>query len=83
MAEGGLAALDKLTALLADYPRWNWPAIHALAENLGRAGQEDAYRIHENLLRWSIDALVKAKATRQPPPGVLKQLDRLGGGRCP
>ncbi len=75
--EGGLDALAKLTALLSTWPSWNWPDIHALADTLGRAGQEDSYRVTESMLRWTVDTLVRVRSGTMPLPGILAGLEPM------
>lgn len=63
LEEGGLETLDTITSTMESYPNWDWPAIHALADTLGRAGQNKAYDLFAELMIWVFSelALVKAK----------------------
>lgn len=75
--EGGLESLDKLTALLAHWPQWDWPAIHALADSVGRAGQDEQYRMIETLMLWIAETLVRVKAGAATLPEMLNRAKNL------
>ncbi len=60
--EGGPDALSDITGLLGFWPNWNWSAIHLLAEKLGRAGNNTAYRGFCDGLLWLIESLLRDKA---------------------
>ena len=77
IAEGGLDVLNKLAFLLSGWPNWNWPEIHTMADNLGRSGQEEGYRAAENMLRWSVESLVRASSGTSALPEVLKDAKPL------
>jgi DNA polymerase-3 subunit delta' len=70
-AEGGLAALDMVFGMLQGWPDWDWPQIHRLSENLGRAGADAAYATFRQVLLWVTGSLVSAKARGMLPSGPL------------
>lgn len=65
--EGGLEAIDKTIALLSGFPKWDWPQIHAQADNLSRKGQEESYKAFRHVLLWSVEQLVRARALNKEP----------------
>jgi DNA polymerase-3 subunit delta' len=65
LEEGGLDTLDTITSSLESYPNWDWPAIHTLADTLGRTGQNKAYDLFAELMSWTMSELVLAKAKGQ------------------
>ena len=69
--EGGLEAVEKITALLYGWPRWQWSQIHLLAESMGRQGQEDKLRAFQDVLLWMVDSLLRAKARGETPQSPL------------
>ena len=73
----GVGALGKLLSLVATWPNWKWVDIHALADRLGRQGQEDAYDVHAAIIRWIAHQVVRARSGAFPLPQVL---DRGGLG---
>ncbi len=71
--EGGLEALDQVVHMLESAAP-DWPAIHKLADKLARAGAENAYRAFCDVLLWSNESLLRAKACETPPPEALMPL---------
>ncbi|MCB9995677.1 MAG: DNA polymerase III subunit delta' [Rhodospirillales bacterium] len=69
--EGGLEAVEKITALLYGWPHWQWSQIHILAENLGRKGQEDSLQAFQDVLMWMVNSLLRAKARNEVPQSPL------------
>lgn len=68
--ENALETLDKLLGLLQSYPAWDWPKIHALADELARPGQEQAFETSRALLChiWTQIVLTKAKGRNAAAP---------------
>ncbi len=60
--EGGLDMLQSLSEMIAPYPHWDWPGIHAQADNLGRAGAAKSYEMFSGLFIWAVSQLVLCKA---------------------
>lgn len=60
--EGGLETLDRILGLMQSYPSWNWPQIYVFADEIGRKGQEDAYRNFRALTQWAMQRLLLTKA---------------------
>lgn len=77
--EGGLEAIYKVAGLLSQWPEWDWPQIHGLAENISKPGQEDSYRSFIDVFTWSVEALVRARARQAalPPPVDTPQMARM------
>ncbi|QQG35398.1 MAG: DNA polymerase III subunit delta' [Micavibrio aeruginosavorus] len=79
LEEGGLDVIYKISTLLAQWPEWDWPQIHGLAENLSKPGQEDSYRSFVEVFTWASESLIRARARRQPlpPPMDSAEIVRL------
>lgn len=60
--EGGLEVIYKVSGLLGQWPQWDWPQIHGLADNLSKPGQEDSYQSFVDVFQWSVEAMVRARA---------------------
>lgn len=71
VTEGGLEAVDKVMGLLHDWPQWNWPQIHMLADIMSKPGQEDSLQAFQDVLSWIIDSLLRTKARGTPLTGPL------------
>lgn len=79
LEEGGLEVIYNVVGLLAQWPDWDWPQIHGLAENLSKPGQEDSYQCFVDVFLWSVEALVRARARQEElsPPLDAPQMARL------
>lgn len=77
--EGGLEVIYKAAGLLAQWPEWDWPQIHGLADNLSRPGQEDNYKSFVDVFTWAVESLVRARArqTALPSPVDMPQMARM------
>ncbi len=71
--EGALETLGKILGALERYPNWDWPAIHAWADELSRPGQEAAFQAYQELMQLVWQNLVMTKARGGVTPG--KPLD--------
>ncbi len=69
--EGGRAAVAGTVELLLTWPKWNWPGIHNLADNLSKSGQDDSLRAFSEILLWICETLLRAKAQGQEIPSFL------------
>lgn len=69
--EGGLEIIYKVSGMLSQWPRWNWPEIHGLAENLSKPGQEDSYKSFVDVFLWSVEALLRARARQDVLPAPV------------
>jgi len=58
----GLETLQSLIALCASWPDMPWVDIHHLADQIGRAGQENAYMAFEQFFLWMTSTMTFAKA---------------------
>lgn len=63
--EGALVMLSTIMEQFANYPHWDWPAIHGLADNMGRAGAAKNYKLFTELFEWAMKQLVQSKAKGQ------------------
>lgn len=77
--EGGLEVIYKVAGLLSQWPEWDWPQIHGLAENISKPGQEDSYKSFVDVFTWSVEALVRTRARQGelPPPVDTPQMARM------
>jgi DNA polymerase-3 subunit delta' len=62
LEDDGLETLSDVLELLKAAPHWNWPLIHKMGGDLGRAGKDDAYRNFTKLLIWVFTQMTTAKA---------------------
>ncbi len=65
MEEGGQDGLHNVLEVLDNWENWDWPQIHRLAESLGRPGQERAYNMFSQVLVWTAETLLFAKARNE------------------
>lgn len=74
--QGGLETFDKLLALYDEHAMSgiNWSDIHALADDMGKAGQDARYTLFCTLLQWIYHSLMIAKARNINPPEALSGL---------
>lgn len=70
MNDGGLEAVQGVLNLLSSWPNWDWVRIHQTADTLGRMGQEASYKSFQDILVWSVERMVFAKARGLPDPGA-------------
>lgn len=69
--EGGLEVIYKVSGLLSQWPSWDWPQIHGIADNLSKPGQEDSYQSFIEVFQWSVEALVRARARQSELPSPV------------
>ena len=63
MADGALKSLEKITMLLAAWPKLNWAEIHGQAEVLGGRGNDvDDLQGFQDALLWICEQIAKARA---------------------
>lgn len=71
--EGGVTMLNTILDFLGDWPDWNWPKIHPMADNLSRAGDEKAYLGFTSLMEWVTGEILRTKASpNRAIPEILK-----------
>jgi len=63
--QGGLDILSQLIALLSAWPNYDWVAVHHLADQIGRAGQEASYKAFEESFLWAVQTMTLANAKNQ------------------
>jgi DNA polymerase III subunit delta' len=63
--QGGLDTLSRILTAFENYPSWNWVELHNLANDLGRAGGENAYHTYTETMQWLFAQLAAAKARGQ------------------
>lgn len=73
LEEGGLEVIYKVSGLLGQWPTWDWPQIHGLADNLSKPGQEDSYKSFTEILMWAAESLLKARVKQEALPASLAQ----------
>lgn len=61
--EGALKTLGSVLDLLSNYPQWDWPQIHNMAETLGRFGSDNAYNSFVAVFDWMCASILLAAAT--------------------
>lgn len=61
----GLETLQSLIKLCAAWPELPWVEIHHMADQIGRAGQENAYKAFEQSFLWMTSTMTFAKAKGQ------------------
>jgi len=74
---GGLEYYAELMGLLEGLPELDTEALHGLAEKLGRAGAEDAFRMTAHMLRWWLGKLVVSSAKGEAIDPLMDRLGRL------
>lgn len=75
--EGGLEVIYKVSGMLGQWPEWDWPQIHGLADNLSKPGQEDSYQSFVDVFMWSVEALVRARARGSPLPSPVDSVQMV------
>lgn len=60
--QGGLEVLTELLAVFSNWPNFPWVTIHQMADNIGRAGQDNAYQAFEQSFLWLTETMTLAKA---------------------
>jgi DNA polymerase III subunit delta' len=82
---GGLELYNDLIGLMREFPQASIAAIHALAEKLGRASEESAYRTACELIEWWLARFMRGLATGIAPRAILEgeqaAIARLAAGR--
>ena len=67
MDEGGIETIHTLIDILKQWPKWNWPSIHRLADSLGRPGQDQAYKSFTRVFEWVAAAILFSAAKNTGP----------------
>lgn len=65
MEEGALDILNMVMDQLKNHPRWDYAALHAIADDMARAGQDQAFKTFQELLIWILSQMIVAKARGQ------------------
>lgn len=63
MDDDGLKAMDRLVAILQNWPDLDWKDIHHAADYFGQKGQESAQQSFQDILMWIVRTMVKARAS--------------------
>ncbi|MBM3601509.1 MAG: DNA polymerase III subunit delta' [Alphaproteobacteria bacterium] len=69
---GGVELYRELIELLGSLPRLNAGDVHALADRLGRRGQEQAFTTLAELLTWWLSRALAASAAGKAPADVIE-----------
>lgn len=90
--EGGLQMVQGVLAPLDEWPSVNWPAVHQLAEQIGRFGNDNSWAVFRTLTLWLFESLTFAKARggeslpvplrRSPFPMIVSSYDILALSEC-
>lgn len=74
--QGGLETFDKLLALYDEQAMSgvNWADVHAMADELSKAGQDGRYTLFCTLLQWLYHSLMVSKARNRALPEALSGL---------
>jgi DNA polymerase-3 subunit delta' len=78
-ASGGLALGDKVAGLMARLPEVDWPAAHALADELSGAAAEQRFETFFDLLLAALHRIVRASATGAGDAADVAAAGRLIG----
>lgn len=63
--QGGLDTLTLILTMFENWPKYSWPDIHVLADQLGNANAKSAYQSFTRLLPWMFSQMITAKARGQ------------------
>jgi len=74
---GGLELYERIESLLAALPQVDWAAVHALADQLSMAANEQRFEAFYNLLLDLLARLVRARATGHGAAPELALAERL------
>jgi len=81
---GGLELFDRIAGMFAALPEVDWPATHALLDQLVAAGNEQRLEAFYDLFLGQLAALVRAGARQQGEANLQALARRLiGPGRLP
>ena len=74
--QGGLEIFDKLLALYNEQAMSgvNWADVHAIADELSKAGQDRRYTLFCKLLQWLYHSLMVSKARNRALPKAISGL---------
>ncbi len=64
----GLEIAEQILTLLENYPDFNWVDIHHMADQLGRAGQDEKFKMFETVFLWVIQNYIYALAKNEALP---------------
>ena len=73
-AGGGLTLYREVTGLMAELPRLDAKALHALADRWARDASGEAFRTGMDLMVWWLGRLVRAAATGGSPGEVVGEV---------
>jgi DNA polymerase-3 subunit delta' len=73
----GSGTQAKLKALIGSLPRLDWPALHALADEMTASGAEQRYEQMMELLTDSVARLVRTRAIGAGAPDDMRLAERL------
>lgn len=59
---GALKAFEQVTSLLAPWPSVSWVDVHMMGEVLNAKGADDGLRGFQEVLLWTVEQIVKARA---------------------
>jgi DNA polymerase-3 subunit delta' len=81
---GGLELYSRIEAIFAALPKVDWPAVHALSDELAAGAQEQRFEAFFELFLDLLARLVRVRATGQREASERALAERLiGDGRLP
>jgi DNA polymerase-3 subunit delta' len=71
LEEGGLSLYRDMVALLDDFPRVDFRAVHKMGDRIGPVAAESSWRLFSELLVWWMARLARAAARGTEPPEIV------------
>lgn len=65
--EGGVVMFSRIASSLENFPDMEWAALHSMADELSRPGQEQAYESFCKVMLWQFSRMAKMKAIGEYP----------------
>ena len=75
--QGGLDTLTLILTMFENWPKYSWPDIHVLADQLGNANAKSAYNSFTILLPWMFNQMITAKARGREIASKVLHIDPL------
>jgi DNA polymerase-3 subunit delta' len=66
-----ISIIMRIMDIIRDWPKWDWVAVHAMADEYSRPDQIDSFETFTDVFKWVVDSLVTAKARKSVLPGPL------------
>lgn len=75
--QGGLEAYTKVSEILSDWPKLDWPKIHQLADQTGQKSKDGFYECFQDITIWILYNLCRLKARNCAPDDLSASLAAL------